>query len=177
VSDRPFRRGPFRRAWPAPIPPGPGQESVWDYPRPPRIEPNERRLTVELAGVVVAETTGGFRVLETSQPPAYYLPPADVDLGLLRATGTVTLCEWKGRASYRTIVVGERVAVDAAWTYPHPAPGFEAITDHLAFFPARVDRCTVDGEVVQANEGDFYGGWITSWVVGPFKGGPGSAGW
>jgi uncharacterized protein (DUF427 family) len=150
---------------------------VWDYPRPPRVEPNTRRLTVELAGVVVAASTGGFRVLETSQPPAYYLPPDDVDLALLRPTETQTLCEWKGRARYRSIVVGERVAVDAAWTYPRPAPGFEAITDHLAFFPARVDRCAVDGEEVQANEGDFYGGWITSWVVGPFKGGPGTAGW
>jgi uncharacterized protein (DUF427 family) len=100
-----------------------------------------------------------------------------VDLGLLRPTETRTLCEWKGQAGYRSIVVGERVAVDAAWTYPRPAPGFDAIADHLAFFPARVDRCTVDGEEVEANEGDFYGGWITSWVVGPFKGGPGTAGW
>jgi uncharacterized protein (DUF427 family) len=167
---------PFRRGWPEPIPPGPGQESVWDYPRPPRVEPNERHLVVELGGAVVAETRGGFRVLETSQPPAFYFPPADVDADALRPSAG-SWCEWKGQATYWTLVVGDRVAADAAWSYARPAPGFTAIADHLAFYPRRVDRCSVDGEVVQANEGDFYGGWITSQIVGPFKGGPGSQGW
>jgi uncharacterized protein (DUF427 family) len=132
---------------------------------------------VELGGAVVADTAGGYRVLETSQPPAYYLPPGDVDRTLLRPSATGTWCEWKGLASHWSITVGDRVAVDAAWGYARPTAGFEALTEHLAFYPRRVDRCTVDGEVVEPNEGDFYGGWVTSWVAGPFKGGPESSAW
>jgi uncharacterized protein (DUF427 family) len=164
-------------ARPTPIPPGPGQESVWDYPRPPRVEPTADRVLVELAGAVVADTTHALRVLETSQPPAYYLPPDDVALELLVPAVGHSTCEWKGVASYVDVVVGDRVARSAAWTYPEPWEGYEAIAHHFAFYPQKMDRCSVAGEVVQPNEGDFYGGWVTSRVVGPFKGGPGSWGW
>ena len=159
------------------IEPGPGQESVWDYPRPPRLERTTRRLTVVHGGVTVADTTSGYRVLETSQPPAFYLPPADVRLDLLEPRTTRTFCEWKGLASYWTIRVGEAVAVDAAWSYPEPDPRFGPIAGYLAFYPQRVDECRVDDEVVRPNEGGFYGGWVTSAVVGPFKGGAGTMGW
>ena len=164
-------------ARPTPIVPGPGQESVWDYPRPPRVEPTDDLVVVELGGAVVAETTRALRVLETSQPPAFYLPPDDVDLTHLVATTGRTTCEWKGQAAYFDVVVDDLRAPAAAWTYRDPTPGFEAITDHIAFYAQKMDRCTVAGEVVQMMEGDFYGGWITSRVVGPFKGAPGTWGW
>lgn len=153
-------------------------ESVWDYPRPPRVERTDALVRVEHAGRVLAETTGAWRVLETSQPPAYYLPPDDVDLTLLVPSTHHTFCEWKGTASYWDVVVpGAEVAARAAWSYPTPTSAFEPIRDHLAFYAQRVDACWVDGERVQPNEGSFYGGWITSWVTGPFKGGPGTQGW
>ncbi|HLM65810.1 MAG TPA: DUF427 domain-containing protein [Acidimicrobiales bacterium] len=159
------------------IEPGPGQESVWDYPRPPRLERTDSVVRVEHAGAVVGETTRAYRVLETSQPPGFYLPPDDVALELLRPTARRTLCEWKGSASYLDVVVGHAVAPDAAWTYPTPAAPFAAIRDHVAFYPQRVDACFVDGERVEPNDGTFYGGWITSAVVGPFKGSPGTSTW
>jgi len=164
---------------PAPrrIEPGPGQESVWDYPRPPRVEECHRHLRVVLDGRVVAETRHALRVLETSQPPAFYFPPADVRLGLFTHTRHTTVCEWKGIAHYYTIAVGGRRVESAAWFYPAPAPGYEVIANHVAFYPARVDACWVDGERAQAQEGDFYGGWITREVAGPFKGGPGTQDW
>ncbi len=165
---------------PAPrrIEPGPGQESVWDYPRPPRVEGCGRQLRVVFNGCVVAETTRALRVLETSQPPAYYFPPEDVRLArfFTRARHT-TLCEWKGVAYHYSIAVAGRTAENAAWSYPAPAAGYETIADHVAFYPARVDACYLDGERVRAQEGDFYGGWITCDVIGPFKGGPGTEGW
>lgn len=159
------------------IEPGPGQESVWDYPRPPRLERTDSHLVVVFAGVTVADTTRGFRVLETSQPPAYYLPPDDVRLDLLEPSSTTTFCEWKGAASYHSIRVDDRVATDAVWTYRTPVERFAPIAGHLAFYPQRVDACYVDGERVQPNEGGFYGGWITSRIVGPFKGGAGTGHW
>ena len=159
------------------IEPGLGQESVWDYPRPPRLEATTRRLVVEFGGVVIADTTAALRVLETSQPPAYYLPRSDIVHGHLIPSRTHTWCEWKGEASYFTVEAGGRAAVDAAWTYAEPTPGFEPLAGHLAFYAQLMDRCLVDGEVVQANEGGFYGGWITSDIVGPFKGAPGTRGW
>lgn len=162
---------------PTRIEPGPGQESVWDYPRPPRLELVTARLRVVVGGVTIADTTAGLRVLETSQPPAYYLPPADVAFDHLVPSTTRTFCEWKGLASYWTIQVGDRVVPDAAWSYPQPTPAFVAITDHLAFYPQAVDACFVDDEQVRANDGGFYGGWITSKIVGPFKGGAGTAHW
>lgn len=160
------------------IEPGPGQESVWDYPRPPRVDPTNALVRVVHAGHVVAETRRAIRVLETSQPPGYYLPLVDVDQAVLAPSRTHTWCEWKGAASYVDLVVlGTPRVSDVGWTYPDPSPAFAAIAGHVAFYPQRVDACFVDDEQVQANEGDFYGGWITSKVVGPFKGGAGTWGW
>jgi uncharacterized protein (DUF427 family) len=159
------------------VEPGPGQESVWDYPRPPALDASGEHVVVRLGGVVVADTHRPIRVLETSQPPAYYLPADDVRTDLLRREDRTTWCEWKGQATYWTVDVGHAVARAAAWSYEDPTPAFAAITGHIAFYPRLLDECSVDGEVVQSGEGSFYGGWITSRVVGPFKGGPGSQGW
>jgi len=159
------------------IEPGPGQESVWDYPRPPAVVPTDAHVVVELGGVVVADTRRAVRVLETSQPPAFYLPPDDVDTSLLVPSATRTFCEWKGVASYATVRAGGLEAVDGAWTYPEPVARFSAIAGHWAFYAQKMSACFVDGEQVVANEGAFYGGWITSAVVGPFKGAPGTAHW
>ncbi|MEU2630726.1 DUF427 domain-containing protein [Kitasatospora sp. NPDC007106] len=154
-----------------------GTESVWDYPRPPRVERAGRRVTVEFHGLLVADTGDALRVLETSHPPVFYLPPAAVAPGVLVPTRLRSWCEWKGAAVYWDLVVDGVRSENAAWSYPEPSPGYGAIRDHLAFYPARVDRCTVDGEVVLPQEGGFYGGWITSAVRGPFKGGAGSGHW
>ena len=162
---------------PQPLPPGPGQESVWDYPRPPRLEGSTALVTVVLSGVEVCRTTSAFRVLETSHPPNWYLPVADWLPGSLRPAAGSSLCEWKGDASYLDVVAGDVVAARCAWTYPHPTPAFAALVDHVAVYPAAMDTCAVDGEVVTPQDGGFYGGWITRDVVGPFKGGPGSTWW
>lgn len=158
------------------VEPGAGQESVWDYPRPPVLEASSRHIVVALAGHIVADTTRAHRVLETSQPPAYYIAPADVDLTVLVPSTQRTFCEWKGQASYYDVVVGSVVARAAVWTYLDPTPAFDGIRGHLAFYAQKLD-CSVDDEVVVGNEGTFYGGWITSDVVGPFKGGAGTAHW
>ncbi len=152
-------------------------ESVWDYPRPPRVESSTQLVEVVLGGVTVASTREAVRVLETSHPPTYYLPRHAFVDGALRPAAGSSYCEFKGTAAYLDVVAGEVVASRAAWTYPHPTEGFERLRDHLALYPAAMDRCTVDSEVVRPQEGGFYGGWVTSAVVGPFKGGPGSAGW
>jgi uncharacterized protein (DUF427 family) len=152
-------------------------ESVWDYPRPPRVEPSGELVEVVLGGEVVARSATSWRVLETSHPPTYYLPRAAFADGVLRSSSGHTWCEWKGQASYFDLVAGDVVARRAGWTYEQPTPGFEAIAGAIAVMPGLVDRCTVDGEVVVAQPGGFYGGWITSRVAGPFKGGPGTAGW
>jgi uncharacterized protein (DUF427 family) len=162
---------------PTPHPPGPGQESVWGYPRPPRVEQVDERVVVTVAGTVVAETDRPLRVLETSHPPVYYVPREDVRADLLRQASRMTVCEFKGMATYWDVVVGDRVVRQAGWSYPDPAPGYEALRDAVAFYPQEVDEASVDGEVVQAVEGSFYGGWITSRVAGPFKGGPGTMHW
>lgn len=162
---------------PKPLPINPGQESVWDYPRPPRVEAVARLVRVVFNGVVIAETTNAKRVLETSHPPGYYLPPEDVRMDLLTRTRQQTVCEFKGSAVYWTIRVDGRVSENAAWSYPNPNSGFESIRDHLAFYVSRVDEATIAGEVVRAQAGDFYGGWITAAIVGPFKGEPGTWGW
>ncbi len=159
------------------IKPGPGQESVWDYPRPPRLEDSSRHIHVVFNGVVVAETRRAKRVLETSHPPVYYITPEDIQMEFLTLTKQSTWCEWKGQAVYYTLTVGDKKARNAAWSYPRPAPGFESIKDYIAFYPGQMDACYVDGERVQAQSGDFYGGWITADIVGPFKGQPGTAGW
>ncbi len=153
-----------------------GQEWVWDYPRPPRLERSMREIVV-VFGEEVARSTRAWRILETSHPPVYYLPQEDVRMEfLVRASGT-TYCEWKGSATYYDLLAGARVAKRAAWTYLNPSRAYAAIANHLAFYPGRVDACYIDGERVQAQSGDFYGGWITAEIVGPFKGPPGTAGW
>jgi len=160
-----------------PIPPGPGQESVWDYPRPPRLEASGKLVEVHFGGLTLASTRRAQRVLETSHPPVYYLPPEDVRLDLLAEVPKRTFCEWKGVARYYDVVVGDRRASAAAWFYPDPTPAFAALRGHIAVYPQAMDACFVDGERVLAQEGDFYGGWITKDIVGPFKGPPGTRGW
>ncbi len=162
---------------PRPDPVGPGQESVWDYPRPPVAAPTDERVVVLVAGAVVADSRRAVRVLETSHPPVYYVPRQDVVADHVRPVSRRTVCEWKGEATYLDIVVGSEVRRSAAWTYPDPAPGFDALRGAIAFYPQAVDGAWVDGERVRAGEGDFYGGWITSRIVGPFKGGPGTMWW
>lgn len=157
--------------------PGPGQESVWDYPRPPALEPVTERVTVQLGPLLIADTTAALRVLETSHPPVYYVPPKDILPGALRASSRASWCEWKGRAAYWDVVSGDREERDAAWSYPSPTGRFADLRDHVAFYPSRMDACMVGGERVRAQEGDFYGGWVTARVVGPFKGAPGTLGW
>jgi uncharacterized protein (DUF427 family) len=148
-------------------------ESVWDYPRPPRVEPCTRQVRVVAGGVTIADSARALRVLETSQAPAIYVPPEDVDASLVRPAAGGTVCEWKGRAVYFDVAGAPR----AAWSYPDPRPGYEAIRDHLAFYPQRVEACYLGDERVAPNDGDFYGGWITSDVRGPFKGAPGTRHW
>lgn len=159
------------------IQPGPGQESAWDYPRPPALEPTDAHLVVVLGGVTVAETRQGYRVLETSHPPNYYFPPDAVRADALVPAPGTSFCEWKGRAHYLSVRVGDRVEEQAAWAYDAPSPRFAPIAGYVAFYPGRMDTCSVDGEHVVAQDGGFYGGWITSTVVGPFKGGAGTRGW
>ena len=154
-------------------------ESVWDYPRPPRVEPTTAHVVVEHLGRPIVDTRRALRVLETSHPPTYYLPISDVAAGVLvpARSGLASVCEFKGVARYWDLVLdGARVA-DVGWTFPQPTPGYEALVDRVALYPSRVDRCLVDDEVVTPQAGDFYGGWITSGVHGPFKGGPGTMGW
>jgi uncharacterized protein (DUF427 family) len=157
--------------------PGPGQESVWDYPRPPRVEPSNRHVVVRLGTTVIADSRRAWRILETSHPPGWYVPREDVDAGAAtpsRATSTV--CEWKGEATYWDVRAGGTVRRAAAWSYEQPTARFALIAGALAFMPADLS-CEVDGERVRPQDGGFYGGWITSDVVGPFKGGPGTLGW
>lgn len=163
--------------WPKPDVAGPGQESVWDYPRPPRLEEFTGSITIELGAQQIASTQRAWRVLETSHPPTYYLPREAFAEGVLRPAAGSSWCEWKGQASYFDLVTTARVAPRAGWTYRRPTAGFEPIANAIAVLAAEVDRCTVNGEEVTPQPGGFYGGWITSWIVGPFKGIPGSMGW
>lgn len=159
------------------VKPGAGQESVWDYPRPPRVERVAEPLTVRFGGRRIAVTTSAVRVLETSHPPAYYIPKDAVEAAVLRPNAARSVCEYKGRAVYYDIVVDGVTAAAAAWEYPDPRPGFEVLRGRLSFYASKMDSCFVGDERVVPQEGDFYGGWITSNVVGPFKGGPGTFGW
>ncbi|WP_433073059.1 DUF427 domain-containing protein [Dactylosporangium sp. CA-052675] len=151
-------------------------ESVWDYPRPPRAERTSRRIAARHAGAVVFDSTNAVRVLETSHPPVYYIPPADIQ-GALSPSRRRTFCEFKGVAGYWDLTVGGITVPDAAWSYERPSPGFEILAGYLAFYPGLLDECTVDGERVTPQPGDFYGGWLTSDITGPIKGGPGTLGW
>ena len=157
--------------------PGPGQESVWDYPRPPRLERCNQRITVVLGGETILDTSTSYRVLETSHPPSYYLPMADFVGGSQRAATGSSFCEWKGNAAYLDLIGGGKVAARSAWHYPTPTDAFAELTGHVALYAAAMDSCTIDGELVVPQPGGFYGGWITSRVVGPFKGTPGTQYW
>ena len=152
-------------------------ESVWDYPRPPRVVPSTEHVLVELGGAVVAETRRALRVLETSHPPGYYLPREDFADSVLEPVPGSSYCEFKGTAAYLDVVAGGRCAERAGWYYPEPTSPYAALLGHVALYPGPFDRVSLDGELVLPQEGGFYGGWITSRVVGPFKGGPGSRGW
>ena len=158
-------------------PVGPGQESVWDYPRPPRVERVDARVTIDLGGERVVDTRDVVRVLETSHPPVYYLPIAAFAPGALSPAAGSSFCEFKGSARYLSVSGGGRTVDRAAWNYPDPSPGFEELRDRVAVYAGPMDECTLDGEPVTAQPGSFYGGWVTSRVVGPFKGVPGSMGW
>ncbi|GAA4658006.1 DUF427 domain-containing protein [Kineococcus glutinatus] len=172
---------------PVPVPPGPGQESVWDYPRPPRLERSTRhvRITAGPPGadgdgpLLLADTRRSWRVLETSHPPVHYVAAEDLDARLLRPAAGRSWCEFKGQARYVDLVDpdGRLLAADAGWTYPDPAPGYEGLVGAVALYPGRVTSCRLDGELVRPQAGGFYGGWITDDVVGPFKGEPGTTGW
>ncbi len=164
-------------ARPRPEKAGPGQESVWDYPRPPRVEPVSGRVTIRLGGELIADTTDAVRVLETSHPPVYYLPIADFAPGALVDADGSSFCEFKGMARYLDVRGGALVRSGAAWNYPDPSVGFGVLVDKVAVYAGPMDACTVDGEVVTPQPGGFYGGWVTTSVVGPFKGIPGSMGW
>lgn len=157
--------------------PGPGQESVWDYPRPPRLEHVSETLRVTFAGETIAETSAGYRVLETSHPPVYYLPPGDVRQDYLLPAAGHSFCEFKGVAQYWSLDIEGARSERVAWSYPDPTERFRPIKDFLAFYASLVEGCWVGDERVQAQAGDFYGGWITSRVVGPFKGSAGTLGW
>ena len=159
------------------IEPGPGQESVWDYPRPPRLEASTKHIQVEFNGIVIADTRRARRILETSHPPVYYIPPEDIRMEYLTSTTQSSFCEWKGTASYYTITVGKKSVPNGAWYYKQPSERYSELANHVAFYPGKMDACYVDGERVQAQAGDFYGGWVTNEIVGPFKGGAGTWGW
>lgn len=159
------------------IAPGPGQESVWDYPRPPRLEPTSKHIEIYFNGEKIADTKRALRMLETSHPPVYYIHPDDIRREFLTPYNRRTWCEWKGEANYFNVEVNDRKAEGVAWYYPHPVKRYADLANHVAFYPSRMEKCLVDGEVVEAQPGDFYGGWITSDIVGPFKGTPGTMGW
>jgi uncharacterized protein (DUF427 family) len=155
----------------------PGQESVWDYPRPPRAEPTLRRIRIVHGGIRLAETSSSIRTLETSHPPTFYIPQSDIAMSLLTATDRTSFCEWKGHAVYWTVAIAGSVFHNVGWSYPDPAHGFAILRDHIAFYAAPFDQCLVDDVHVAPQPGGFYGGWITPDVAGPFKGVPRSNFW
>jgi uncharacterized protein (DUF427 family) len=162
---------------PQPDPVKPGQESVWDYPRPAVAEPTTAHIVIEHGGRTIADTRSAIRVLETSHPPNYYIPPTDIAAGVLRRAGGSSFCEWKGAAKYWDVVVDNDVLEQVGWSYPNPTPAFAALANYIAFYVAPFDCCLVDGEEARPQPGEFYGGWVTSKVAGPFKGIPGSRFW
>ena len=159
------------------VEPGPGQQSVWDYPRPPRLEPVGKRVRVVFGGELVADSMRAHRVCETASPPTYYVPPDDVHTDFLQPVARSSLCEWKGEAAYFDVCVGRRVAPGAAWCYPRPYAEFAAIAGWIAFMPRAMDACYVGDDEVVPQPGMFYGGWITPELTGPFKGAPGTGHW
>jgi uncharacterized protein (DUF427 family) len=162
---------------PRPDPVGPGQESVWSFPRPAIAEPSGCHIVIAHCGVIVADSCASVRTLETSHPPSYYIPVADIAPGVLRRAADSSFCEWKGHATYWDVVIGSVVVPRVGWSYASPSTAFAILRDHVAFYAAPFDRCSVDGETALPQPGNFYGGWITSAFAGPFKGIPGSLGW
>ena len=162
---------------PKPDPPAPGQESVWDYPRPPIVEPASRHIRIVHASIVLADTRGAWRTLETSHPPTYYIPQSDIAMAHLVPNPARSICEWKGQAVYWDVVIGNAAIAAAAWSYPAPTPAFAGIKDRIAFYAQPFEHVLVDGEQIVPQPGGFYGGWITSREAGPFKGIPGSRFW
>ena len=163
-------------------PAGPGEESVWDYPRPPRVEPSLAHIQIEFAGHTIAETRRAMRIVETAGAPVYYIPPEDVQMGCLEPVPEErSLCEWKGFAVYYDLVANGRRSEKAAFAYPDPftdlGAGYEAVAGFIGFFPDRVDAAFLEGERVRPQPGGFYAGWVTDAIKGPIKGVPGSAGW
>ncbi len=151
---------------------------MWDYPRPPRVEATTQRIVIEFGGITIADTNDAVRVLETSHPPVYYLPLVAFMPGSLETASGSSSCEFKGTAAYLSVIGPGCIRAErSAWFYPEPAPGFALLRDRVAVYPKAMDRCLVDGEVVRVQDGDFYGGWITANLVGPFKGAPGTHGW
>ena len=162
---------------PEPLPVGPGQESVWSFPRPAIAEATHAHVVIEHHGVVIADSRATVRTLETSHPPSYYIPRADIRDGVLRRAEGSSFCEWKGVAGYWDVVLGDLVLPRVGWSYAAPSAPFALLKDHVAFYAAPFDRCSVDGETVVPQPGAFYGGWITGALAGPFKGVPGSRYW
>lgn len=162
---------------PKPIKPKKGQESVWDYPRPPALEKVNKSIEIIFNGRKIVHTNEAYRTLETSHPPVYYIPLKDIEQQYLKASDRTTYCEWKGEGSYYHVEVDGKIAENAAWYYDNPTPRFEPIKGYPAFYATKMDKCLVDGEVVEPQPGEFYGGWITKDIVGPFKGGEGTWGW
>ncbi len=162
---------------PNPIKPKKGQESVWDYPRPPRLESFSKNIKIYLNEALIADTFNSYRVLETSHPPVYYIPLKNINQKFLIKSESSTFCEWKGKGSYYHLKVNDKIVQDAAWFYTDPKKEFEAIKNHLAFYAHKMNKCLVNGEEVIPQPGNFYGGWITKDIVGPFKGIDGSWGW
>lgn len=162
---------------PEPEPIKPGQESVWDYPRPAIAEPTSRRVEIVHRGVKLVDSTGAWRTLETSHPPTYYIPPDDIAMEYLSPNPRRTLCEWKGQASYWDLTIADQTLEAVAWSYAKPTPAFAPIAGFLAFYPDPLDECLIDGERITPQPGQFYGGWISQYEAGPFKGVPGSRFW
>jgi uncharacterized protein (DUF427 family) len=156
--------------------PSAGQESAWDYPRPPVIQEDAREVVLKVGDIEIGRSKHALRVLETASPPTFYLPVADLKLEHFKPAPGHSLCEWKGQADYFDVVVASETLERAAWSYPDPLPGMERLKGMLSVYPSRV-LCTVDGVRVKAQPGRFYGGWVTPEVVGPFKGEPGSENW
>ena len=162
---------------PRPAAVGPGQQSVWSYPRPAIAEPCAAHILIEHLGRTIADTRASVRTLETSHPPSYYFPPDAIAPEVLRRASGSSFCEWKGAALYWDVVIGDIVLPRVGWSYPDPSPAFAMLRDHVAFYAGPFERCSLNGDTVVPQPGDFYGGWITADLAGPFKGSPGSMGW
>lgn len=154
----------------------PGQESVWDYPRPPVIRADMRRVVVLLGSSVIADTVHALRVLETASPPTFYIPEVDIHGDWLSWGRPQSFCEWKGAASYCDVHLPARRIPEAGWRYERPNSAFGLLAAHVAFYPGKLE-CFVDGERVRPQPGRFYGGWVTDEIVGPMKGEPGTGHW